>query len=117
MVSRRLLLAVISVVVLCVSSTAQTPFSITVNTKLVIQTVSVTDNDGHPIEGLTKDDFILTEDNVPQSIGVFAFQKIDDTVALPLAPTAVARELLQPADSNRIAPVPAGDTRFEDRRL
>src|SRR5688572_737585 len=37
------------------------PFNISVGTRLIIQTVSVTDKDGKPIEGLTKDDFVLTE--------------------------------------------------------
>ena len=41
--------------------------------------VSVTDKDGKLIEGLTADDFTLTEDNVPQTISVFEFQKLDDT--------------------------------------
>jgi hypothetical protein len=56
------------------------PFTIRVNTQLVIQAVSVTDKEGKIIPGLTADDFVLTEDNVPQNISVFEFQKIDDTV-------------------------------------
>jgi VWFA-related protein len=122
MALRRLLLLVSSVLVVCGSfmaqtPPAQTPFSISVNTRMVIQTVNVTDNDGRPIEGLSKDDFILTEDNVPQSISVFEFQKIDDTVSPLRTPPAVGLGLFQPADSNRIAPVAPGDTHYEDRRL
>src|SRR4051812_41397666 len=47
------------------------PFTIKVRTQLVVQTVSVNDKDGKPIEGLTKDDFILTEDGAPQTISTF----------------------------------------------
>src|SRR5437773_2192459 len=52
------------------------PFTIRVNTRLVVQTVSVTGKDGKPIEDLTKDDFILTEDGIPQTIGIFEFEKL-----------------------------------------
>src|SRR5262249_47581970 len=54
-------------------------FTISVNTQLVVETVIVKDRDGKPIEGLTKDDFTVTEDNTPQSITVFEAQKLDDT--------------------------------------
>jgi VWFA-related protein len=95
------------------------PFQLRVNTRLVIQTVSVTDKDGKPIEGLTKDDFVLTEDNVPQTISVFEFEKLDDATA-PRQPTpAAVVENRGPLQSlpNRIAPVPPGDSRYQDRRL
>ncbi len=38
---------------------------ITVNTQLVVETVTVTDKSGKSIEGLTAKDFTVTEDNVP----------------------------------------------------
>src|SRR5436853_2700441 len=46
-----------------------------VNSQLVIQTVTVTDKNGKSVEALTKDDFLLTEDNIPQTISVFEFEK------------------------------------------
>jgi VWFA-related protein len=94
------------------------PFTIRVNTQLVIQAVSVTDKEGKIIPGLTADDFVLTEDNVPQNISVFEFQKIDDTV-VPRSTVSLGQPLaaeVQPA-STRIAPVPEGDNRYQDRRL
>ena len=69
----------------------QTPFTLTVSTRLVIQTVAVTDKSGKPLEGLTAEDFTVTEDNVPQTISIFEFQKLDDTALpslQPLQPTA-----------------------------
>jgi len=94
----------------------QTQFTIKVNTQLVVQTVTVTGKDGKPIEGLTKDDFIVTEDNTPQTISVFEFQKFDDSAPLRVTPPAATRG---PAQSRlaRIAPEPPGDNRYQDRRL
>jgi len=113
----------ILLLVLCLPLLAQdrpAPFAITVGTRLVVQTVTVTDKDGKPIAGLTKDDFLLTEDNVPQPISVFEFEKLDD-IALPrpIPPTpgvAVDRGPVQPP-LTRITPVPPGDSRYQDRRL
>ena len=96
----------------------QTPFTIKVSTDLVIQTVIVTDKDGKPIEGLTAEDFVLTEDNVSQTISVFEFEKLDNT-ALPQQPPTLAadRGPAQPPTQIRIAPVPPGESRYQDRRL
>ena len=99
----------------------QTPFTLSVSTQLVIQAVAVTDKDGKPLEGLTAEDFTLTEDNVPQTIGVFEFEKLDDTVLRPLPPAAPSpapnfAAALQPAITH-ITPVPVGDNRYQDRRL
>ena len=100
------------------------PFQVKVSTQLVVQTVAITDKDGKPVEGLKADDFILTEDNVPQTISVFEFQKLDDAAPPPVAPPAAApaaapvfAENLQAGRFQRIAPVAAGDDRYQDRRL
>jgi Ca-activated chloride channel family protein len=52
---------------------AQTP-TINVNVRLVNVFVNVTDDKGAPIPGLTRDDFLLSEDNHPQKISVFERQ-------------------------------------------
>jgi VWFA-related protein len=94
------------------------PFTIKVATRLVVQAVSVTDKDGKPIEGLTANDFTLTEDNVAQTISVFEFQKLDDSALPPLTTRKepVFAEALPPANT-RIAAIPEGDDRYQDRRL
>ena len=62
-------------------SSPQEPNStITVNVKLVNVFVTVTDEHGAPIAGLTKDNFELEEDGKPQTIAVF-----DKESALPLS--------------------------------
>src|SRR4030095_5317857 len=88
-----------------------TPPTFRVNTQLVIQTVSVTGKDGKPMEGLTADDFILTEDNVTQTISVFEFEKRHDTL-IPRSAGPTPREgglnavrgQVQLSDQNQIAP-------------
>ena len=37
-------------------------------TRLIVQTVSVKDKDGRAVEGLKAEDFIVTEDNEPQTV-------------------------------------------------
>ena len=97
-----------------------TNYTLRVNSQLVVQTVTVTDKDGKPVEGLVADDFVLTEDNVLQTISVFEFEKFDDTISprpsLPIPALAVERGPVQPP-ATRITPVPPGDSRYQDRRL
>ena len=63
------------------ASSAQEPNStIKVNVKLVNVFVTVTDEHGAPIGGLTKDNFELDEDGQPQTVAVF-----DKESALPLS--------------------------------
>jgi VWFA-related protein len=96
------------------------PFQLNVATRLVVQTVTVTDKDGKPIEGLTAEDFLITEDNVSQTISVFEFEKFNDTVlpppSNPTPPVAADRGPVQPPQA-RITPAPPGDSRYQDRRL
>jgi VWFA-related protein len=46
---------------------------IRVETDLVLQDVLVTDRAGNVISGLTKSDFVVLEDGVPQSVEIFSF--------------------------------------------
>ena len=117
----RSLLALLAFCAVIVGQGQQAPFTININTRLVVQTVTVTGKDGKPVDNLTADDFILTEDGVPQAISVFEFQKLDDSAppSLP-TPAAEAPGPVQPADQTRIAPAPTGDNRdnpYRDRRL
>ena len=60
-----------SVFTLCAYAQAPT---INVNVRLVNVFVNVTDDKGAPIPGLTRDDFLLSEDQHPQKIAVFERQ-------------------------------------------
>jgi VWFA-related protein len=89
------------------------------STQLVIETVGVKDKSGKPIEGLTKEDFIVTEDGAPQTIAFFEYQK------LPEVPAATIKTETKPAavipfpklPKTTIAPERPGDIRYRDKRL
>ena len=101
------------------SAQQQPPFTIKVDTQLVVETVVVKDREGKDLEGLTDKDFTVTEDGVPQTIRVFEFQRLEDTPT-PASPGGAARpavELVQPKIPTQITPPPAGDSRYRDRRL
>jgi len=108
-----ILLSTVILVFPAASQNQQSPFTLSVNTRLAVQTVSVKDKDGRPIEGLTKDDFVLTEDGVAQTISVFEFQRLDDSIP----PRAETPRPAPPPVQNQIVPVPPGDSRYQDRRL
>ncbi len=99
------------------------------NTQLVIETVSVKDKNGKPIEGLTAKDFTVTEDGVAQTIAFCEYQRLDEepTVTSPAAVPAPAPAVAAPAASaltagagvtnHQITPERPGDIRYRDRRL
>jgi VWFA-related protein len=93
----------------------QQPFTIKVDTQLVVETVVVKDKDGRTIEGLTEKDFSVSEDNVPQTISVFEFQKLDDAVASGRAAAPVSAIRLP--NQSQISSPPPGDARYRNRRL
>src|SRR5262245_51390548 len=62
---------------LLVPGSAQQP-TFRSGTKLVIQTVSVKDKDGNPIEGLTLRDFVVTEDGEPQTVSFAEYQRLEN---------------------------------------
>jgi len=98
------------------------------STRLVVQTVTVKDKDGTPVEGLTASDFAVTEDGMPQDIAFVEFQRVDTTpigadaaasraaAAAPAAP-APATSAVAPVTQPAIAAPAPGDIRYQDRRL
>src|SRR5206468_1544139 len=58
---------------------AQSGVTFRSGTRLIVETVTVKDKSGKPIEGLTAKDFTLTEDGEPQTISFVEFQRVDGT--------------------------------------
>ena len=102
------------------------------STLLIVQTVTVKDRKGKPIEGLTAKDFVVTEDGVAQDIAFVEYQKLDapplgaiDLQTQPDEPGLKARppssappvaSLTQVGDTLAAVPLP-GDTRYRGKRL
>jgi VWFA-related protein len=96
--------------------------------QLVVEDVILTSKDGSPITGLTKNDFIITEDGKPQQIEVFEFQQLEKQPApapapplsrrpeAPAAPASAA-PAVKSLTANQIAPEKPGDIKYKDRRL
>src|ERR1700730_10038955 len=102
--------------------------------QLTVETVTVKDKDGRPIEGLTAKDFSITEDGVPQAISFVEFQRVQSaanpsqtapapaSAAAPAvapdaarAPASVAPRV--PDAQYQISSSAQGDIRYRDRRL
>ena len=100
-----------------------------VSTRLVVHTVRVTDRNGNPVEGLTPQDFVVTENDQPQEVAFAVYQRIPtDPAPVPAADTALAfadPALAAPAPADTVPPPvqtqiltpPPGDTRYQDKRL
>jgi VWFA-related protein len=87
---------------------------------LVIVNVTVRDKSGKLIENLKADDFEMREDDKPQKISVFEFQRLEKDVLPPPEPppplpaTNPAAAFIQ---KMQITPSLPGQIRFRDRRL
>jgi VWFA-related protein len=101
-----------------VQSGAATP-TFTTGATLVVETVSITDKSGKPVEGLTAKDFTITEDNMPQTIKFFEYQKLEEVPAQapPPAPRVENVKVYEKLTTTQIAPETAGDLKYRERRL
>jgi VWFA-related protein len=122
-VSRVAAVVVSAALTLASSGRAQQP-TFRSGAQLTVVDVTVVDKDGRPIEGLTASDFTLTEDGVPQTISLVAFQRMDtaDTVEAAASPTATPappdrNSRVAPTVQPQIAASPAGEIRYPDKRL
>jgi VWFA-related protein len=105
-------------------------------TRLIVQTVSVKDKEGRPLEGLTAKDFTVTEDGVAQTVAFVEFQRLPTTPTLagqaatvdpppadvtappaPVVPPAVAANAVPSTTTAAIASSAPGDIRYRNRRL
>lgn len=95
---------------------SQTP-TFQATTQLVVETVVVKDKSGKPITGLTAKDFVLTEDNVAQSIRFFEYQRLDEAAPAPVLPDSFRVTPLPRLTQSQIAPEPQGSVKYRNRRL
>lgn len=95
-------------------TTGEAKFSVT--QQLVIETVTVKDKNGKPVDNLSAKDFTITEDNVPQEIKFFEVQKFDENPA-PLEPTVKWAPIETKLPHAQISAEPQGNLKYRDRRL
>jgi VWFA-related protein len=100
------------------SDAAQT-YTLSVRSQLVVEAVVVKDKQGKPIEGLTANDFTLTEDGVPQKIRYCEQQKLPAD-PLPIAPMPSSEEnikIYKRLARTQIVPEQQGTANYKNRRL
>jgi VWFA-related protein len=115
----RLVTAFLLIALACAAQQPNGPVTFTSSTQLVVETVVVTDKSGKPVLGLKADDFVLTENGVPQTIRVFDFQDLPKSPAT--TPTVHSEpeqiHIFDKLGNSHIAPETAGNVKYQDRRL
>lgn len=125
---RRALLALVLMLAASVSAPAQqigenapanSVPTLSVSSQLVVETVTVKDKNGNPIDGLTAKDFVLTENGVPQAIRFCEHQNLppEKSVAPIAEPVPADLQIYYHLSSTQIRPEPPGSTIYKDRRL
>ncbi len=91
----------------------------TSNANLVVVDVTVKDpKTGQPIEGLKAEDFTLLEDNKPQKISTFQFQKLAMEPEPPEPPPSLEDQRALPEDPKTSITLPArNQIQYHDKRL
>ena len=91
--------------------------TISVTSRLVVETVTVKDKKGNPVHGLTAKDFTLTEDGVPQKISFAEHQSLPED-AVPLPPSKGENvQVYNRLGRTQITPETPGQVRYKDHRL
>lgn len=94
------------------------PATFSATSQLVIETVTVTDKKGNPIEGLSADDFVIVEDGTPQTVRFFEHQKLAEPPPLSAAEYQPGNvHIYDKLARSRIAAESPGGTRYKDHRL
>jgi VWFA-related protein len=102
----------------------KTQYKFTDTTTLVIVDVNVKDRNGKPIENLKASDFTVSEDGKPQTVKVFEYQRLEETLLPPPPAPALQERKAEPeapkvaaAVQNSIAPARPGEIKYRNRRL
>ena len=93
------------------------PMTISVTSRLVVETVTVKDKSGKPIQGLSAKDFTLTEDGTPQKISFVEHQLLPED-ATPMANAKGDNvTVYNRLSRTQISAESAGEVKYKDRRL
>ena len=94
-------------------------YTMTAGSQLVVETVTIKDKKGNPIDGLTAKDFTITEDGVPQAIKFSEHQKLPQTpIPLPVTPPSQEQvKLYKKLAQEKITPESQTDAKYKDKRL
>jgi VWFA-related protein len=85
---------------------AQRPPTFRSHVDLVLVNVVVRDKNGAPVRGLTRDDFIVTEDNKPQSVATFGYEELATAPAESLTVTQPAMPVVLGSVGRAVAAAP-----------
>ena len=91
--------------------------TISVSSRLVVETVTVKDKSGKTIPGLTAKDFTITEDGVAQKISFCEHQSLPEDATPLTKPTDEDINLYYKLGRTQIAPENPGQVKYKDRRL
>jgi VWFA-related protein len=100
-------------------SGAEDTYTLSVRSQLVVESVTVKDKQGNSVNGLTAQDFTLTEDGVPQKIR-FCEHETLPTNAKPLPVSKPEDEqitIFRKLARTQLAPETADSQHYRDRRL
>jgi VWFA-related protein len=94
-------------------------FTLSVSSQLVVETIVAKDKSGKPIQGLTANDFTVTENGVPQKIHFLEHQELSEAPrnapATPSQPENI--KIYDKLSHTQIAAETPGSTRYQNRRL
>ncbi|MDQ6758907.1 MAG: VWA domain-containing protein, partial [Acidobacteriota bacterium] len=109
------------IALMAASLAAQDQPTFKTNTNLVIVNISVKDKSGKLIDNLKKEDFVVYEDNKPQTISVFEVERL---ASAPLTPEPAATLKTRPANDKTTPPARRPEAtlgehakEYKDRRL
>jgi len=94
-------------------------FTLSVKVQLVVEAVVVKDKEGKPIEGLTTNDFTVTEDGVPQTVRICEHRDLAGQ-AKPLPVSKPGNEdlkLYKQLTRTQVTPDSEDNERYKNRRL
>jgi VWFA-related protein len=89
--------------------------------RVAVQSITVKDKNGNAIEGLTAQDFSVTEDEEPQQVAFVEFQRLSPAGALApmdaVVPNHRAADAVTPVVTSDTLSNTLSDIRYRDRRL